>query len=195
MKRLALILIPIIVFILCSPLTRTAQAGQSGQSNQQGQTAAPAQPAPTQAPGSGGAPANSSTTPPEPKPKKTWTNDDVGSLREDSVISTFNSPKPKPAKPNPSSAAPPGGKTANWYRAEIQKLQAQIPPLDDKIAKLHDAIDGKQVDEVRQYAWPKPDDWRSQLANLQKQREDILQKISALQDEARHKGIPPEQLP
>jgi hypothetical protein len=41
----------------------------------------------------------------------------------------------------------------------------------------------------------RPDDWRDQLARLQKQRDDIVAKISALIDEARHNGVPANALP
>lgn len=197
MDRLALVFIAILIFALGGPPTAAAQTNQSGQSSQEEQAAkpaTPAPPAPAQTPAPNTSAANSPTAPAETKPKKTWTNEDLGSLREDSAISTFSSPKPSPAKPHQNLAPPQRDKGAKWYRAEIEKLQAQLPPLDDKISKLHDAIEGKQVDEVRHYTWSKADDWRDQLARLQKQREDIQTKISALQDEARHKGIPADQL-
>jgi hypothetical protein len=193
MNRRAVIFIAIIVVALNSPPIVAAQTSPSGQSSQQDPAAKPATPA--QTPASSAATANPPSAPVEVKPKKTWTNEDVGSLREDSAISTFNTPKPNTAKPSQNPAPPRGGKDAKWYRTEIEKLQAQIPPLDEKITKLRDAIDGKQVDEERHYTWSKPDDWRDQLARLEKQREDIQDKISGLKDEARHRGIPPEQLP
>lgn len=200
MNRLAFILIAIIFIKLSSPQITVAQTNQSGQSGQQESPVKPVSPAPPQASATQ-SPASSTTTvnpvpaPTEAKPKKTWTNEDVGNLRQESAISTFKTPKPTPAKPRQNAAPFQGGKNANWYRSEIQKLQAQIPPLDDKIAKLRDAIDGKQVDEVRQYTWSKPDDWRDQLARLERQRKDIQDKIAGLRDEARHKGIPAEKLP
>jgi hypothetical protein len=201
MNRLALIFIAIIFIAISRPSTAVAQTNQSGQSGQQEPAtkavtpAEPAQPPSAQTPTSNTATTKPTAAPTGAKPKKTWTNEDVDSLREDSAISTFKTPKLTPAKPHQNPAPPQGGKDARWYRSEIQKLQAQIPPLDEKIAKLHDAIEGRQVDEVRQYAWSKPDDWRDQLARLEKQREDIQSKIAGLLDEARHRGIPAEQLP
>jgi hypothetical protein len=201
MNRLALIFIAIIVIALNSPPTVAAQTNHSGQPSQQDPAAKPvtpaqpAQPPPAQTPATIAATANPPSAPAEGKPKKTWTNEDVGSLREDSAISTFKTPKPSAAKPSQNPAPPRGGKDAKWYRGEIEKLQAQIPPLEEKITKLRDAIDGKQVDEVRHYTWSKPDDWRDQLARLEKERGDIQDKISGLKDEARHRGIPTEQLP
>jgi hypothetical protein len=201
MKRLALILVAIVFIALVSPPMAAAQTTQPGQSGQQGPDAKPESSGqPTQTPAAQPPASNAATVNPAPastetKPKKIWTNEDVGGLREGSVITTFNTPKPAPAKPRKNSATPQGGRDAKWYRSEIQKLQAQIPPLDDKIAKLQDAIDGKQVDEVRHYTWSRPDDWRDQLARLEKQREEIQGKIASLLDEARHRGIPAEQLP
>jgi chaperonin cofactor prefoldin len=97
---------------------------------------------------------------------------------------TVNKPKPN-AK----------GKDAGWYRTQISKLQAQIPPLDEKISQLQAALNGQTVNSPRQYGGTRPDDWHDELARLQKQRDDIDTKIAALQDQARHDGVPENELP
>jgi len=134
---------------------------------------------------------SSSPAPARPAPaKKVWTNDDIRSAKSTSPDSnakpagTANKPKPNPK-----------GKDASWYRAQISKLQSQIPPLDEKISQLQAALNGQTVNSVRQYGGTKPDDWRDELSRYQKQRDDIDTKIAALEDQARHDGVPESELP
>src|SRR5580704_22349 len=69
------------------------------------------------------------SSPPAPAPpvpaKKVWTNDDIHSA---APVSPDSNAKPAgtSTKPKPSGK----GKDAGWYRTQISKLQAQIPPLD-----------------------------------------------------------------
>jgi len=51
------------------------------------------------------------------------------------------------------------------------------------------------VQSTRTYGGTRIDDWHEELVKLQKQREDIETKISSLQDEARHNGVPENQIP
>jgi hypothetical protein len=41
----------------------------------------------------------------------------------------------------------------------------------------------------------KIDDWHDELARLQVQRTDVASKINALQDQARHSGVPENEIP
>jgi len=129
----------------------------------------------------------------QPPAKKVWTNDDVGELRRDSTISTFKSPTAKPVKS--------GAKTANvdgktrWYQNQITRLQAQLPPIEDKMGQLQAALNGQTVNTVRTWGGVKPDDWRVELANLQKKHDDIDAQIATLKDQARHDGVSPNALP
>jgi hypothetical protein len=168
-------------------LSATLVSAARGQTAQAAQTSsAPASQSSTQSPpGQQTPPAN----------KKVWTNDDVGDLRDHSAISTIGGANVKPA--NPSGRPLPGAraKDAQWYRDQIRILQAKVPPLDDKIDQLEAALNGETVNSVRTYGGVRADDWRDQLSRLQKQRGDILAKIDALEDEARHKGVPPNKLP
>ncbi|HYL45848.1 MAG TPA: hypothetical protein VEU52_02375 [Candidatus Limnocylindrales bacterium] len=157
------------------------------------------------APAAQSAPANSasaqssgqdSTTPPAPA-KKVWTNEDMASPPGQPGISTFKSADSKnanaAAKPHSAHPHDPG-----WYRDQIAKLQAQIPPLDKQIAEIQAAIDGKPTGDTVQSTRPagvKWDTWQHELAQAKQKRENILDKISALQDEARHNGVNPNQLP
>ena len=139
-------------------------------------------------------PQDSAPSPAQPE-KKVWTNEDVGDLHSHSVISTFNAPNSKPAKnaakPAPNSKA----KSATWYQQQIKRLQDQLPPIDQKISDLQTVLNGGQVNEVRHYGGNKIDDWHDELARLQAQRDDINAKIAALQDQARHDGVSPNDIP
>jgi hypothetical protein len=143
------------------------------------------------------APAPSSTQSPssaiatQPADKKVWTNDDCR-FHSPPSPSANASTKPAGAANKPKSNN--NGKNAG-YRAQITKLQGQIPPLDDKIAQLQAALNGQTTNAPRTYGWSKPDDWHDALARYQKQREEIEAKISALEDEARHNGVPENALP
>lgn len=142
--------------------------------------------APAQNPGQPSPPATTSQTP----AKKVWTNDDIHSAKPTSPDA---SAKPASAviKPKPN----PKAKEASWYRGQISKLQAQIPPLDEKISQLQAALSGQTVTSTRQYGGVRPDDWRDELSRFQKQRDDINTKIAALQDQARHDGVPENDIP
>ncbi len=127
--------------------------------------------------------------------KKVWTNDDVSDLRGESVISTVGSTNAKPA-----SKPAPGAKSANAksYQAQIERLEAQIPPLDAQIAELQAAIDGKPTGDGKTSQRPrsvKTDDWSVEMQELQKKRDDTVERIAALKDQARHQGVAPNTLP
>lgn len=137
-----------------------------------------------------------STASAQPASKKVWTNDDVSGLREDSTVSTLTQPNAKPAKTGAKPA--PKGRDAKWYQNQISRLQAQIPPLDTQIAELQAAIEGKPTGNSKESTRPlgvKADPWPVELDQLQKKRDGIQAQISALEDQARHDGVPPGALP
>jgi len=142
--------------------------------------------APAQSPSSSSSPAPAAPVP----ARKVWTNDDIRSAKPTSPDSNAK-PAGTASKPKPNTKS----KDAGWYRAQISKLQSQIPPLDEKISQLQAALNGQTVNSVRQYGGTKPDDWRDELSRYQKQREDIDTKIAALEDQARHDGVPESELP
>ncbi len=74
-------------------------------------------------------------------------------------------------------------------------MQEKLPPLDEQISQLQAALNGGSVNSTRHVGGAKIDDWHDELVRLQKQREDITTRISALQDEARRNGVPPNQIP
>ena len=123
--------------------------------------------------------------------KKVWTNEDLSALPDQSVGST----SPQPASRTSNSGQRPAankGRDAKWYHDQIAKLQAQIPPLDAQIKELQDAIDGKPTGDGKRSARPsgvKADDWAVERDDLQKKKDGILERITALEDEARRNDI------
>jgi hypothetical protein len=142
---------------------------------------------------------NSTAAPAPPAAKKVWTNDDVTDLRGESAISTVGQPNAKNgAKPGDKSATNAKNGNAKSYQAQIARLEAQIPPLDAQIAELQAAIDGKPTGDGKTSQRPrgvKADDWSVEMQQLQKKREDTLEQIAALKDQARHQGVPANTLP
>jgi len=130
----------------------------------------------------------------DPAPRKVWTNEDVPTLREDSTISTIGA-RPTSA---PVHKATSSRQDAKWYSDQITKLQAQLPAINDKIAQLQAGIDGKFTGDSQSSTRPKYatfGNWQTELAQLQKQRDDIQARIDGLRDQARRQGIPPNALP
>jgi hypothetical protein len=140
-------------------------------------------------PASGSAPSQSTTPAPAPQ-KKIYTNDDMAPAHnqpDNSVAATKPAPNSSPKSKNK--------KDAKWYQEQIAKLQSQIPPLDAQIDELKKALAGEIVNETRHYPGTRIGDWKDQLAALEKKRQDILDKISALEDEGRHNGVLTSDLP
>jgi hypothetical protein len=130
--------------------------------------------------------------------KKVWTNDDVGDLRENSVVSAGGASRGGSGKPGDRPSATSKTKDAKSYHDQIAKLQAQLPPIDSQIAQLQAAIDGKFTGDAKTSTRPtgvKGGDWRLELDQLQKKRDGIAAQIDALIDQARRNGVPPNQLP
>jgi len=134
--------------------------------------------------------------------KKVWTNEDVKTPEGQPEVSTFRPENRGTSQPDGKmrgkSAAPPRNKDAKWYQDQIAKLQAKLPPLDAQIAQLQAAINGDPTGDAKSSTRPRgvrANSWASELAQLQKQRDDIVDKIAALQDEARHNGVSPSALP
>jgi hypothetical protein len=160
----------------------------------QSQTAPSTEAAQTPNQASGTASAVPTSTPAPPAGKKVWTNEDVSDLRTNSTISTVGSTDTKPSAKT--AAGKP--KYPRQYQAQIARLEGQIPQLDQQIAELQDAIDGKPTGDAKSSKRPRnvqADDWNVQMQDLQKKKQGILDQIAAMKDEARHQGVPPNTLP
>jgi hypothetical protein len=137
-------------------------------------------------------PAAAAAAPQPARPaKKVWTNDDLGSFRSGSSDPAAAASKSN-AKPAPAASKT---KPQTDYRAQIEKLQAQLPPIDSQIADLQAAISGATVNDTRKYTGVKPDSWPAQLTQLQQKRDEIESQIEALRDDARRNGVPANSLP
>ena len=174
-----------------------AQGSAAGQAAPAGDATAPAA-VPAQANATATANANgitSATTTTAAAPaKKVWTNEDMRDVHRNDAISTFSNTSNKPANAKPAASAK-GNKDAKNYQTQITRLQEKLPPLDEQISQLQAALNGDTVNSTRHVGGAKIDDWRDELVRAQKQREDIVAKISALQDEARRNGVPANQIP
>src|ERR1700751_378768 len=139
-------------------------------------------------------PAPAQSQPPPPPQKKVWTNDNVGGSHSQQnngsapAQQNSNSTSMVPAKPK-------SKKDPKWYYDQIAKLQAQIPPLDKTIAELQAALDGKTLNEPLHYGGERIEDLEEQILKTQTKRQDTLDKITALEDEARHNGVPTNEIP
>jgi len=201
MNRFTLAVLALLSLAAAGVLVGRMQAVQAAPAQQSSQSTAPptTQSSPPPAsPQQNSSPQSNSGNPAqatEKSDKKVWTNDDVGDLRDRSAISTIGDAAPPPKKPVTKPAPALSAAKIKWYIDQISALQAKIPPLNAKISQLQAALNGDQVDAPRQYGWARPDDWRDELQRLQKQRDDLQAKISDLEDQARHDGVPANQVP
>jgi hypothetical protein len=127
---------------------------------------------------------------------KVWTNDNIASVASiDDSRPVSGGNKAFSYRPKTVNAR---GPNVKWYRDQITTEQARIPPLDAQIAELQSALNGKAAGDGKTSQRPryaKIDQWPAELNDLQTKRQAILDKIDALRDEARHKGVPPNALP
>jgi len=191
MNRRTLLCVAVLALALAvlAPDLARAQGSSDGQTAPAGNAPAPA----TQADTATAANANATATTTAPA-KKVWTNEDMREVHRDNAISTFSNASNKPANGKTAASAK-GNKDAKNYQTQITRLQEKLPPLDEQISQLQAALNGATVNSTRHVGGAKIDDWHDELVRLQKQREDITTRISALQDEARRNGVPANQIP
>jgi len=164
------------IFTMLLSLAGLALAAPSWAQNQQ----------PAQAPA---ATSDTSGVPNQPAAKKVWTNDDFDPH-------AAGAPKPAmAAKPKPAKTKPAAGKNANFYQTQIASLNKQIAGIDQQIASYQAALNGEaQPNPGLQEFHLRRGDWQGEIQKLTQQKQDLLGKVSALEDEARHNGIEPGQL-
>jgi hypothetical protein len=126
------------------------------------------------------------------KTKKVWTNDDVNGLS--GPVSVVGNPK------NLGNSGP-GGNADGQYIAttkkELAKLQKQLDDTEKQLADLKDFSEGKAPATSSGYQINKgynrtPVD--QQVTSLEAKRQELREKIGALLDEARKKGVQPGDL-
>jgi hypothetical protein len=158
-------------------------------------------PAPSTSQSSSTAPAASPTQPQDAtatiadakKPRKVWTNEDVNGLSGGVSVVGGNAKN--------QGKATPGGKADSQYIAnakkELAKLQEQLEDADKQISDLKDFMAGKAPATSSGYQINKgynrvPVD--QQITNLEDKKKQVQDKIGALLDEARKKGVEPGDL-
>jgi len=143
--------------------------------------------------------------PAQPTQKKVWTNDDIDQLRGEgglSVVGVGNAPAPSAAPqqkggaqpPKPATAArPPKEKDPEWYKQQLAPLYTQLDRINDEIAAAQSAADGETRGDagVSLSARAPAGTPEEQLVQLQKQQQEVQNKIDDLLDMARHNGIEP----
>jgi hypothetical protein len=87
------------------------------------------------------------------------------------------------------------GKTRSGITTKSPNCNRKFLPLDRSIAELQAVLEGKTVNAPPHYGGNRIGDWKDQLQQLEKKRQDALDKISSLEDEARHNGVSPNALP
>ena len=83
-------------------------------------------------------------------------------------------------------------------RRRSRGWRARFLRSTQQIAEFQDAIDGKPTGDAKTSQRPRSvqaDDWNVEMQDLEKKKQDILDQIAALKDEARHQGVPPNTLP
>ena len=152
-------------------------------------TNAPATPAPTQKPPAAGTDRDSK----QPKPKKVWTEDEVGKLN--GPVSVVGSEKSNHESAESSESR---GNAANAasLRTQLAKLQAQLDDADHKIAQLKNIQSGATSgdSELQLHHGYNMESLPDQIKKLEEKKKDIQNQMDAIYEQARKNGIEPGQL-
>lgn len=178
-------------------------AQSSSGTSEQSQSPAPAATPPTAAKTADAkdrpADADKDATKDKKKPKKVWTEDDISkvggiSVVGDSSASTSGKSSSQPAGAKSDDSAQ--GKQIDYYRDQLRQLQVQLDVTDKKINDLRNfKADNSSasggINPNHGYSMtPIPD----QIKQLEDKKKQIQDKIDAVTDEARKKGLEPGQL-
>lgn len=165
-----------------------------GQSSSSQSTGSTSQPAAQQG-------SSESSVPAKPgKPKKVWTEDDIGSLKGNvSVVgdaSKARKASQKSQKDNQAEASLPPEKDPAWYRKQLAPLRARVEQLDAEIRKMRGVQGGKETSDAgRRYnGFDLPMNSQDRMEQLEKKRKDLQAKIDSLEDQARRNGLNPGEL-
>jgi hypothetical protein len=168
--------------LTCSTSFAQSPAPSASQSSSPAPATSPSQPQDATAPPSADA----------KKTKKVWTNDDVNGL---------NGPVSVVGNSKNLGKGGAGGKADGQYiantRKELAKLQSQLDDTNQQLADLKDFSEGKAPATSSGYPINKgynrvPVD--QQITSLQDKKKQLEDKIGALLDEARKKGVQPGDL-
>jgi hypothetical protein len=135
--------------------------------------------------------ASPAPAPESKKPKKVWTNDDLGSTA--SSASSAEGEKKPAAKPILAKSV--NAQFAANVRKQIDKLQRQLADIDVQLADLKRFKDGESTGgtmQLHKHYNMNPID--QQITDLQEKKKRIQAQVDALLDDVRKKGIEPGQL-
>jgi hypothetical protein len=143
-------------------------------------------------------PASTSDSSPASLPnpdKKVWTNDDLESLRAKAPISIASAAAAK--KPAPTGNPKPDDSAAKVlrYRKQLLPLYAELPKIDAQLDQMHSFEDGSYKAPGGLSRFPgMPLSPADQITQLEKRRQQVLDQISQIEDQARHDGVLPGDL-
>jgi hypothetical protein len=167
----------------------------------------PALPACAQSPAAGSTPATSakpadapaspaaSTVPEKKKPKKVWTNDEIGSVKGGvSVVGDGDSPTATNSGPTSaasSDAIEAHQKLIENYRHRIQEYQTQIESVDKRISQLKNfkAEDSGPSGGINMNQGYNMVPLEDQVKQLEEKKRQLQTKIADVESEARQDGI------
>lgn len=118
-------------------------------------------------------PATAPSQAPPATPRRVWTNDDVTDLRKNSEISTIGGTPASRREADGKTVAGSKAHDATWYRDQIAKLEAKLPPLDSQIEQLREAIDGKAMGDGKTSSRPRgvrADSWARRSGTAEQAR-------------------------
>jgi opacity protein-like surface antigen len=144
----------------------------------------------------------STQKPPVRKAKRVWTNDDLDELKARShwASGTDSSSGGSTQAGTPDGGAsgdkqppPPREKDPKTYQKQLAPLRAQLAQIDSQIRSLRNSLNNpisgtNSVNLGTATVTGRPE---HQIEALEKQRQQIQQRIDAIEDEARRNGISP----
>lgn len=146
--------------------------------------------------------ANGQSSPPTgktEKPKKVWTNDEVGSLSGTVSVVGTNRPAERQTQSSQNgsgAAADPRRGKIQRYRAAIAELRKKIDAADQRISQLknfkaNDSSPNGGINPNRGYSMTPVDE---QVKQLEAKKKQLLASIEDLENQAKKEGIEPGEL-
>jgi len=129
------------------------------------------------------------------KPKKVWTNEEVGSLQGTVSVVGSNRPMERQTGSSESADDPRRGKILR-YRAAITELRGKIEAADQRIAqyknfKAEDSSPNGGINPHKGYSMVPLDE---QVKQLEEKKKQMLASIEELENQAKKEGIEPGEL-